>query len=89
MADLFEAKARELLPQIYDLAQGRGVASTLVIAIAQVLRETAEAERKAAKATIDILEDAMNYTRQTLGALNEAKDALDGREHNEMPERAK
>ena len=34
----------------------------------------------------DILSDAMNYTRSTLGALNEAQAALDGRESEKTPE---
>lgn len=35
----------------------------------------------------DVLRDAMNYTRQTLGALNEAKAKLDARENNEGREK--
>lgn len=46
MADPFEVKARELLPLIYDIAQGKAVASTLVIAIAAALSQTVEAERE-------------------------------------------
>jgi hypothetical protein len=42
----YEDTARALLPQIYDLAQGKGVASTLVIAIGAALQEAAEAERE-------------------------------------------